>query len=77
MPVEAKIRMFGNLPDGRQVENVTLRNSRGMTVRVLNYGAVIQALLVPYRWGNNANVELSYPDLTVRVLSFAAHSGCA
>jgi aldose 1-epimerase len=38
---------FGQLPDGRGVEVFTLTNVRGMEVRAITYGAIIQAIRVP------------------------------
>jgi len=54
---------FGTLPDGRTVEAVTLANHTGMRVRLIAYGASIQAVLVPDRHGNLADVALGYPTL--------------
>ncbi len=49
------------MKDGRKVEQVTLTNDRGMTVRFISFGAVITDVLVPDRSGKTANVVLSYP----------------
>ncbi|HEX8527846.1 aldose epimerase family protein [Allosphingosinicella sp.] len=54
---------FGTLPDGRIVDSVTLTNDRGMTVRIVAFGAAIQALTVPDREGRPADVALGFPDL--------------
>jgi aldose 1-epimerase len=40
---------------------VTLRNARGMTVRLLPQGATVMAIDVPDRQGRRANVVLGYP----------------
>ena len=45
--VEARRGDFGTLADGRKVESVELANARGMSVRILALGGVIQQLLVP------------------------------
>lgn len=39
--------VFGRMPDGSPVEAVTLRNDRGVTVRVITYGARIQEVVMP------------------------------
>ncbi|MFN3943330.1 MAG: aldose epimerase family protein [Allosphingosinicella sp.] len=54
---------FGTLPDGRQVERLTLVNARGMTVGLISYGAAIQSLLVPDRAGRFADVTLGHGTL--------------
>lgn len=53
---------FGTTPDGQAVERYTLTN-RGMTVRILTYGGIIQTLEVPDRRGDPVNVVLGFPDL--------------
>ena len=54
---------FGVLPDGRPVEAVTLSNANGMTARVIAWGATLQALWVPDRHGDPADVVLGCDDL--------------
>lgn len=49
--------------EGRAVELFTLRNARGMTVSVCNYGARIQQIAVPDRDGQLADVVLGYDSL--------------
>jgi len=53
---------FGTLADGRAVERWTLR-AGALEARVLSYGGVLQALLVPGRDGERANVLLGFADL--------------
>ena len=53
---------FGEV-EGRAVERYTLANGRGMEVSVLTYGGVIQALHVPDRDGNVANLALGFDNL--------------
>ena len=60
---EATRSRFGQLPDGRAVEAVTLGNDAGMTVRLIAYGAAIQSVVVPGRDGEPADVALGYPSL--------------
>lgn len=54
---------FGKLPDGRKVEAVTLRNSKGISATVISYGAALQALVMPDRDGKPADVTLGYATL--------------
>jgi aldose 1-epimerase len=53
---------FGSLDDGVKVDAVELRNSNGVMVRIIALGATIQALEVPDRDGNIADVVLGYAD---------------
>jgi aldose 1-epimerase len=54
---------FGTLADGQTVEAITLRNSHGVTVRIIALGASVQALTVPDRSGKVADVVLGYANL--------------
>ena len=38
---------FGKLPDGTAIERFTLTNKNGVTVKITNYGAKIEQILVP------------------------------
>jgi aldose 1-epimerase len=49
---------FGATADGAAVTLFTLANGRGMTVRLINYGAILTAVEVPDRQGRPANVVL-------------------
>ncbi|WP_458097786.1 aldose epimerase family protein [Roseomonas sp. WA12] len=53
---------FGLMPDGRSVELLTLRGAEGFEARVMTYGAVLQALIVPGRDGP-ADVVLGHDSL--------------
>ncbi|SDA21529.1 aldose 1-epimerase [Methylobacterium sp. UNC378MF] len=55
--------VFGTLPDGRTVEEVTLTNGKGVTARILSWGALLRSLDVPDRSGKAADVVLGYNDL--------------
>lgn len=56
-------RLFGHLPDGRVVHEYTLDNGRGLTLKAINYGAVVTALHCPDRAGQSANVVLGLATL--------------
>jgi aldose 1-epimerase len=49
--------------DGVPVERHTLTNARGMVVRVLSYGGILQSIEVPDRYGNLGNVVLGFERL--------------
>lgn len=49
--------------DGKAVDLYTLRNARGMVVKVTNYGAKVQQILVPDRRGRLGDVVLGYESI--------------
>jgi aldose 1-epimerase len=53
---------FG-VADGQPVNLYTLTNGRDMTVKITNYGGVVQAIDVPDRNGKVANVALGFSTL--------------
>jgi aldose 1-epimerase len=59
---------FGTV-DGQQVDLYTLTNSRGMEVKITNYGGIIQSIRVPDRSGRMANVTLGFDNLDDYVTS--------
>ena len=54
-----EISSFGKSSDGAEVKLVTLKNSKGMRVQVISYGAIIKEILAPDRDGKFTNVVLS------------------
>lgn len=54
---------YGTLPDGRRIEQYTLRNANEMSVSIITYGGIITSIDVPDRHGRIANVVLGYPNL--------------
>jgi len=54
---------FGSLPDGSTVKRYTLKNSRGITVKIMNYGAIITELWVPDKNGNLQDVVCGFDNL--------------
>ena len=55
---------FGTTADGAPVDRYTLRNARGMTVRIITYGATVTELWVPDRQGAAADVVLGFDRLS-------------
>jgi len=49
--------------DFDSVREFTLKNSQGMSVRLINYGAIVTAIEVPDRHGKTADVTLGYNSL--------------
>lgn len=54
---------YGTLPDGTAVEAFTLNNGAGMTVKAINYGAIITSITVPDRNGKIDDVVLGFDSL--------------
>lgn len=54
---------FGSLADGRAVDRYTLDNGKGITVKILNWGGVIQSLAVPDRAGKPGEIGLGFDTL--------------
>lgn len=50
----------GTLKDGNRVEAIELSNGRGVTARVLTYGATLQSLVVPDRNGKPGDIVLGH-----------------
>jgi aldose 1-epimerase len=48
---------------GAKVEAITLSNAKGVTARILSYGATLQSLVAPDRNGKPADIVLGYDDL--------------
>ena len=55
---------YGHMPDGQVVEMFTLTNGRGMTVKAITYGAIIQQIVVPDRHGTPGDVVLGFDSLS-------------
>ena len=54
---------FSELKNGRLITLYTLENSGGMRIRIMDYGARVQSLIVPDREGKSIDVALGYDDL--------------
>lgn len=61
MSVEKKL--FGTLPDGREVPSYTLKNAAGMTLVATPFGCRILQLLVPDKEGKLGDVVLGHRTL--------------
>ena len=56
-------RPFGKTADGRPVTCWTLTGTAGACVRIIDYGATVQSVLVPDRAGSLTDVVLGYDDV--------------
>jgi aldose 1-epimerase len=57
---DAKRAPFGKMADGTAIEAVTLSNAKGVSVRIMTWGATIQSLMVPDRTGKTDDIALGY-----------------
>ncbi|HID24257.1 MAG TPA: galactose mutarotase, partial [Planctomycetaceae bacterium] len=55
--------IFGKTSDGTTVKMYTLKNARGMVVRLMSRGATLVELLVPDKHGRLADVVLGFDDV--------------
>lgn len=60
---KAERSSFGKLPDGTEIEQYTLANSKGAVAKVITYGATLTELWIPDKAGNNADVVLGFDNL--------------
>lgn len=54
---------WGALSDGSKVEAVELKNSKGVTARVITYGATLQNLITPDKAGTPADIVIGYDNI--------------
>jgi aldose 1-epimerase len=62
---EARVEksLFGKTPDGTSIELYTLKNAKGMVVKIMTYGAIVTEVHVPDRTGRMADVVLGFNRL--------------
>lgn len=58
-----EVAPFGTLPDGTAIQQYTLTNARGMSMKVINYGGIITHLMAPDRGNTFEDVVLGYDSL--------------
>lgn len=54
---------FGKTAQGQPVEQFTLANGRGLTVRIISYGAIITSVETPDRTGRPGEITLGFDTL--------------
>lgn len=69
-------RLYGTTKDGTAVEEFILRNSGGVEVGIITYGAIITRVIVPDRRGQMTNVVLGFDDLEGYESHNQAFFGC-
>jgi aldose 1-epimerase len=74
-PPRIEKSVFGTMPDGTVIDRYTLTNGRGMRVRILTYGGILQTIEAPDRHGHTANVALGFNNLT-DYLERSPYFGC-
>jgi len=55
---------FGKLPDGTEIQQFTLHNSKGAVAKVITYGATLTELWMPDKSGKNADIVLGFDNLS-------------
>ena len=58
-----KKELFGKMPDGKEVYLYSLTNKTGATMNVINYGAIVQSLIMPDKDGKFQDIVLGYDNL--------------
>ncbi|QMU26766.1 aldose epimerase family protein [Adhaeribacter radiodurans] len=58
-----KKEVFGKTPEGTEVNLYTLTNQNGITVQIINYGAIITSIITPDRNGQAGDVVLGFDNL--------------
>jgi len=56
-------RRFGTMPDGTQVDLLTLTNVNGLKAQITNYGGIVVSFFAPDRNGNYKDVVLGHDNL--------------
>ena len=54
---------YGKMPDGTEIEEYTLTNKNGMTMKVITYGGIVTELHVPDKAGKLADICLGCSSL--------------
>jgi aldose 1-epimerase len=61
--IEPTSANYQKIVDGKQVDLYTIKNSKGMVVKITNYGAKIEQILVPDKAGKFADVVQGYESI--------------
>jgi len=67
-------KLFGTMPDGKEVHSYTLTNGKGLEVSFATYGAVITSLLVTGKDGKQTDVVLGFDNLEGYIASYGVPS---
>ena len=66
--------IFGNMPDGRQVDSYTLTNARGTSVTILTLGGIVQSLITLDKNKEPADIACGF-DTVEDYLSDTSYQG--
>jgi aldose 1-epimerase len=61
--MELRRQLYGNTPEGTEVDLYTLANSAGLTVRLITYGCIITSVQMPDRDGRIGEITLGFDSL--------------
>ena len=61
--MSVKTEIWGKAPDGRDVRRFTMTNAMGASVSVIEWGAILQSIIVPDAGGNMDDVALGFDSL--------------
>ena len=56
-------RVFGKMPSGEQIDEYTLTNAKGLSLKVITYGGIVTQLHVPDQRGRLDDVVLGFDRL--------------
>jgi aldose 1-epimerase len=68
--INSKIKLFGTLPNGDAVYSYELKNTNGIEVKIINYGATITSLKIPLKTGKIIDVVLGLESLEDYIKSY-------
>ncbi|UDQ96885.1 aldose epimerase family protein [Lentisphaerota bacterium WC36G] len=57
------IASFGKTNSGKQTQLFSLKNDKGMTVDITNYGGIVVRIFTPDRYGKYADISLGYDNV--------------
>lgn len=61
--LEVKEKLFGRMPDGREVTIYELTNAKGLRAGIINFGAILVSLDIPDSNGKFDDVVLGFDDI--------------
>ena len=68
--INSKSKLFGTMPDGEFVYSYELKNSNGIEVKIINYGATINSLKILLKTGKIIDVVLGLESLEDYIKSY-------
>ena len=68
--INSKSKLFGTMPNGEAVYCYGLKNSNGIEVNIINYGATITSLKIPLKTGKIIDVVLGLDSLEDYIKSY-------